>query len=90
MINAAEPVEASSVDIFHAVFSKYGLPTSKLIVLEYESAIPWPFNHIVSGVHVDVIFPTYGLAEHTVYVCSNGQQRLAVDKNALEKENIVK
>jgi hypothetical protein len=37
-----------------------------------------------------VIFPTYGLAEHTVYVCSNGRQRLVVDKAALETDRIVR
>lgn len=26
MINAAEPVEASSIDLFYAVFETYGLP----------------------------------------------------------------
>jgi AMP-binding enzyme len=31
-----------------------------------------------------VIFPTYGLAEHTVFVCSGGTQRLYVDKKELE------
>ena len=31
-----------------------------------------------------VIFPTYGLAEHTVFVCSGGTQRLSVDKQELE------
>lgn len=31
-----------------------------------------------------VIFPTYGLAEHTVFVCSGGTQRLWVDKQELE------
>jgi acyl-CoA synthetase (AMP-forming)/AMP-acid ligase II len=65
MINAAEPVEASTVDSFYAVFGKYGL------------------RH-------GVIFPTYGLAEHTVYVCSNGKQRLFVDKVCLEKDRHVK
>jgi acyl-CoA synthetase (AMP-forming)/AMP-acid ligase II len=65
MINAAEPVEASTIDSFYAVFEKYGL-------------------------RKDVIFPTYGLAEHTVYVCSNGKQRLFVNKLALETERSVK
>ena len=65
MINAAEPVEASSIDLFYAVFGKYGLPPN-------------------------VIFPTYGLAEHCVYVCSNGKQRLVVDKVALERDRLVK
>jgi acyl-CoA synthetase (AMP-forming)/AMP-acid ligase II len=31
-----------------------------------------------------VIYPTYGLAEHTVFVCSGGTQRLTVDKHQLE------
>jgi acyl-CoA synthetase (AMP-forming)/AMP-acid ligase II len=30
------------------------------------------------------IFPSYGLAEHTVFVCSGGKQRLTVDKMELE------
>jgi acyl-CoA synthetase (AMP-forming)/AMP-acid ligase II len=39
-----------------------------------------------------VIFPTYGLAEHTVFVCSGGAQRLTVDKHQLEanKEVVLK
>ena len=41
---AAEPVEASAIDTFYAVFEQYGLKRG-------------------------VVFPTYGLAEHTVYVC---------------------
>ncbi len=65
MINAAEPIEASSMDLFYAVFGKYGLAQN-------------------------VIYPTYGLAEHTVYVCSNGVQRLVVDKLALERDRLVK
>ncbi|CAM9823760.1 unnamed protein product, partial [Heterosigma akashiwo] len=36
------------------------------------------------GLPPGVVFPTYGLAEHTVYVCSNGRQRITVDKLALE------
>jgi acyl-CoA synthetase (AMP-forming)/AMP-acid ligase II/acyl carrier protein len=32
----------------------------------------------------NVIYPTYGLAEHTVFVCSGGKQRLTVDKAKLE------
>ena len=42
------------------------------------------------GLRRGVIFPTYGLAEHTVYVCSNGYQRLVVDKRALETERAVR
>lgn len=36
-----------------------------------------------------MIFPTYGLAEHTVYVCSNGRNRLNVDRIILETERKV-
>lgn len=39
------------------------------------------------GLPDGVIKPTYGLAEHTVYVCGSGQQRVWVNKTALEKEN---
>lgn len=42
------------------------------------------------GFGEDVIFPTYGLAEHTVFVCSGGKQRLWVDKQALEVDGVVK
>jgi acyl-CoA synthetase (AMP-forming)/AMP-acid ligase II len=58
MINAAEPVDAESIDTFYDTFGPYGLPK--------------------------VIYPTYGLAEHTVFVCSGGQQRLTVRKYDLE------
>ena len=37
----------------------------------------------------NVIFPTYGLAEHTVFVCSGGKQRLSVLKEPLEVDGIV-
>jgi acyl-CoA synthetase (AMP-forming)/AMP-acid ligase II len=36
-----------------------------------------------------VIFPTYGLAEHTVFVCSGGKQILTLDKQALEVDGKV-
>ena len=36
-----------------------------------------------------VIFPTYGLAEHTVFVCSGGKQILSVNKEALETQGKV-
>lgn len=36
-----------------------------------------------------VIFPTYGLAEHTVFVCSGGKGKLTVRKKDLEEENKV-
>lgn len=37
----------------------------------------------------EVIVPTYGLAEHTVFVCSGGTQSLMVDKHALERGTVV-
>jgi len=42
-----------------------------------------------SNLRRDVIFPTYGLAEHTVFVCSNGRQVLQVDRQVLEQEGRV-
>jgi len=42
------------------------------------------------GLDKNVIYPTYGLAEHTVFVCSGGKQRLTVSKHALEIDGIVK
>lgn len=41
------------------------------------------------GLPQNVIVPTYGLAEHTVFVCSGGKQRLTVDKEALETQGKV-
>ncbi|KAG7400540.1 hypothetical protein PHYBOEH_005340 [Phytophthora boehmeriae] len=40
------------------------------------------------GLPENVIKPTYGLAEHTVYVCGGGTQRLWVDKVALERDRL--
>jgi acyl-CoA synthetase (AMP-forming)/AMP-acid ligase II len=42
------------------------------------------------GLNKNVIYPTYGLAEHTVFVCSGGTQRLTVSKQALEVDGVVK
>lgn len=36
------------------------------------------------GLADDVVVPTYGLAEHTVFVCSGGRQVLQVTKRSLE------
>jgi acyl-CoA synthetase (AMP-forming)/AMP-acid ligase II len=36
------------------------------------------------GLRRGVVYPTYGLAEHTVFVCSGGQQILHVQKHELE------
>jgi acyl-CoA synthetase (AMP-forming)/AMP-acid ligase II len=41
------------------------------------------------GLDKNVIFPTYGLAEHTVFVCSGGLQRLTVEKQTLEVDGRV-
>lgn len=35
----------------------------------------------------NMIVPTYGLAEHTVFVCSGGRQVLTIDQRALLEEN---
>lgn len=42
------------------------------------------------GLNRQVMFPTYGLAEHTVFVCSGGKQRLDVFKKELEVDGVVK
>jgi len=42
------------------------------------------------GLARGVVYPTYGLAEHTVFVCSGGTQVLRVDKEALEGESAVR
>ena len=39
------------------------------------------------GLPDGVIYPTYGLAEHTVFVCSGGKGKIAVMKRDLEEEN---
>jgi acyl-CoA synthetase (AMP-forming)/AMP-acid ligase II len=41
------------------------------------------------GLKEEVMFPTYGLAEHTVFVSSGGKQRLTVLKKSLEVDGIV-
>ncbi|CAM9657164.1 unnamed protein product, partial [Choristocarpus tenellus] len=41
------------------------------------------------GLRDGVFKPTYGLAEHCVFVCSGGEQRLRVDKRCLEVEKEV-
>jgi len=42
------------------------------------------------GLRREAIYPTYGLAEHTVFVCSGGKQQLRVNKHALEVDGVVK
>ncbi|KAL3794320.1 hypothetical protein ACHAW5_009880 [Stephanodiscus triporus] len=39
------------------------------------------------GLPDGVIYPTYGLAEHTVFVCSGGKGKIAVIKKAMEEIN---
>ena len=39
------------------------------------------------GLDRGTMVPGYGLAEHTVYVCDGGKQRLRVDKQRLEEAN---
>lgn len=41
------------------------------------------------GLKEEVMFPTYGLAEHTVFVCSGGKQRLTVSKEAMEIQGTI-
>jgi acyl-CoA synthetase (AMP-forming)/AMP-acid ligase II/acyl carrier protein len=65
MINGAEPIQGTTLDLFYNTFSRYGLLSN-------------------------VIKPTYGLAEHTVYVCGSGSQRVFVDKKLLEEKHAFK
>ena len=41
------------------------------------------------GLPNGVIFPTYGLAEHTVFVCTGGKGKIAVKTEELQQENKV-
>lgn len=61
MINAAEPVDGPSLDAFMTAFRPHGLQCPS-------SAGEQQMQQQGSG----VIFPTYGLAEHTVFVCGGG------------------
>jgi acyl-CoA synthetase (AMP-forming)/AMP-acid ligase II len=40
------------------------------------------------GLSNSVVVPTYGLAEHTVFVCSGGKQVISVSRSALESSRI--
>lgn len=42
----------------------------------------------VCGLRSNVVVPTYGLAEHTVFVCSGGKQVLEVSKASIERDNV--
>ena len=50
--------------------------------LFYEAMKPY-------GLKPNVINPTYGLAEHTVYVCGGSHKHVVVDKMILEQQNRV-
>lgn len=41
------------------------------------------------GLRDGVIKPTYGMAEHTVFVCSGGEQKITVQRHALEVDKQV-
>jgi acyl-CoA synthetase (AMP-forming)/AMP-acid ligase II len=41
------------------------------------------------GLKRGVVVPTYGLAEHTVFVCSGGKQQLVVRRSAIEERQVV-
>lgn len=41
------------------------------------------------GLNPEVIKPTYGLAEHTVFVCSGGTHVLRISKRLLEEQGVV-
>ncbi len=42
------------------------------------------------GLKRGVVYPTYGLAEHTLCICTNGRSRLVADIEALEREGRLK
>ncbi len=42
------------------------------------------------GLKRGVIYPTYGLAEHTLCICTNGSTRLLADSETLEREGRLK
>lgn len=68
MINAAEPVDGPSLDAFAATFRPLGLKC------------PAPSPSVGEGKEKEdgVVFPTYGLAEHTVFVCGGGASAFVV------------
>ena len=47
-------------------------------------------NFCPFGLKENFMYPSYGLAEHTVFVCSHGKQKLHVSKNTLEMDGVVK
>lgn len=57
--------------------------------VDEESIVSFEKAFVPFGLRDDVMFPTYGLAEHTVFVCSGGKQRLTVAKKELEVDGKV-
>lgn len=53
--------------------------------VDYEAIMNFYDIFTQFGLPPNVVIPTYGLAEHTVFVCSGGLQALTVSKAALEK-----
>ncbi|KAL7545201.1 hypothetical protein ACHAWF_008552 [Thalassiosira exigua] len=76
---AVRPLDLSCVK--HAVNGAE--PVTEKSIAAFEKAFA-PF-----GLKEGVIYPTYGLAEHTVFVCSGGKGKLSVKKKELEEDNKV-
>jgi acyl-CoA synthetase (AMP-forming)/AMP-acid ligase II len=53
--------------------------------VDYEAIMKFYEIFTTFALPPNVVIPTYGLAEHTVFVCSGGLQALTVSKTALEK-----
>lgn len=93
-INAAEPVRASDVDAFVATrFAPASPPVEtqprKLriyIYLYLFRALVHTRSFAPLGLAPSALRPTYGLAEHTVLVCTNGTLRYEFDATALETD----
>ena len=75
----SKQTDSQKIDLSHA---RHMINAAEPVDLQSKHAFCEVFCPL--GLKPDVIFPTYGLAEHTVYVCSNGKQILHVDKYELE------
>ena len=80
----SKQTNSEKIDLSH---SRHMINAAEPVDLENTRAFYEAFGPL--GLKHDVIFPTYGLAEHTVYVCSNGKQVLHVDKYELEVNRTV-
>ena len=124
----AEPVEAASIDLFYAVFSPHGLKSGviyptyglaehtgqylRLVIALYYTAFCCMLMCCAASVPCSVVpnFPSlhhsllhhnnsFSIAYNTnmnmnvnmivVYVCSNGQQRIHVNKNSMQEDQIL-